>query len=79
MFWEAAEESIAHFVTEIPSGELIDFDVFKTVLLSKRYTDDFVVRSGKLCGPFQDPEATFVNEFRPDLAARLLPKDKQRP
>lgn len=76
MFWEATEKNIAHFIAKIPPRELIDFEVFKTILLSKRYTDDFIVGSSNLCGPFQDPEIIFIKEFRPDLADRILLEDR---
>lgn len=74
MFWEAVETVLSHFISQIPQGEFVDFKIFKTILRSTKYADDFVVKSSQLCEHFGDQEIVFIKEFRPDLAGKILPE-----
>lgn len=75
MFWEAAEAVLSHFIAQIPQGEFIEFEVFKTILLSTKYANDFVVKSSQLCKPFESQDIIFIKKFRPDLAEKLFLED----
>lgn len=72
MFWKAPEAILTHYVSQIPSGEFVDFGIFKNVLLSKKYSIEFVILCCGKCEPLQGFK--FIVEFRPDVSKELFAK-----
>lgn len=71
MFWKAPEAILTHYVSQIPPGEFIDFEVFKNVLLSKKYSIEFIILGCSKCELLRGGDTKLIEEFRPDVSKKL--------
>lgn len=71
MFWEAAENVMAHFLDQVPETCRLDCDFIWGLLLTRKYSKEFCEKllwHVREAGSYWDK---MVREYRPDLAGTL--------